>query len=167
MMPMTELDRTPRSLPQRERESLDRLLALDFPGAPEARVQAASALAMDGCACPCGSFDLLIDPTTPDAPFDNYPEPCGLTRYGAFTETDPYVDVTLWAQAGRLIGVDATYYDEFDPRGLPDPTELREAPPAGWTDRPGPTSPSNGVDPGLRSKPVRALRRLFSRSDRG
>lgn len=128
--------RMPRDLTSRERATLDRLLELAFPGAREARLQVVSARAVDACDCPCGSFDLIVDPSVPNAPFEKYPEVCGLTRYGTFTEADPHIDVMLWARAGRLIGVEATYYGSLAWHGLPDPAELRTEPPEGWSDTP-------------------------------
>ncbi|RJQ68062.1 hypothetical protein D5S17_32685 [Pseudonocardiaceae bacterium YIM PH 21723] len=56
-----------RSLTPAERAALDTLLALDFPGVAELRVQAGTARVTGGCGCGCPSVDLRVDTATPPA----------------------------------------------------------------------------------------------------
>jgi hypothetical protein len=49
-----------RPLSETERQVLDKMLALDFPGAAELRVQASSARVSGGCDCGCPTIDLVV-----------------------------------------------------------------------------------------------------------
>ena len=59
-----------RPLTPRERSVLDLLLATDFPGAAELRVQARTARVIGRCACGCPTIDLAVDDAAPVADVD-------------------------------------------------------------------------------------------------
>ncbi|AHH99822.1 hypothetical protein GCM10010174_44890 [Kutzneria viridogrisea] len=54
-----------RALTARERDTLNALLARDFPGAAELRAQAASARVVGTCTCGCPTVDLAVDESAP------------------------------------------------------------------------------------------------------
>ncbi|GLY34978.1 hypothetical protein Amsp01_010020 [Amycolatopsis sp. NBRC 101858] len=56
-----------RPLTPRERAVLDLVLATDFPGAAELRVQARTAWVTGRCACGCPTIDLAVDDAAPVA----------------------------------------------------------------------------------------------------
>jgi hypothetical protein len=56
-----------RPLTASERGALDALLAVDFPGVAELRIQARTVRATEGCACGCPTVNLEVDSEAPRA----------------------------------------------------------------------------------------------------
>jgi hypothetical protein len=118
--------RTPRPLRRDERALLDGLLAREFPGVAELRVQAREAMAAPGCPCGCGTVDLHVPDGAPASSADS-PTPLGGTVLDAGGE--PVGMLLLFLEHGRLSVLEVCSFD--DPLPLPLPERVRWE----WTDR--------------------------------
>lgn len=104
----------PRPLTAGERRLLDALLAHDFPGAGELRAQARTVRAVRGCACGCGTIDLITDGASPASVADS-PVPVE----GVIGDSG---GVILFLTEGRLGSLEV--YSYGDPLPLPDPDQV-------------------------------------------
>ena len=114
----TASDKDPRPLTPHERAILDLLLADDYPGAAEFRIQAEHLQVVATCGCGCGSYDVVLnDPTAPRADLPNGPISKELTV------TDPdgthYGSIMMLAQEGALSYPYFHTWDDRPPTGLP------------------------------------------------
>jgi hypothetical protein len=107
----------PKRLTERERDVLDYLLSIEFPGAPEVRAQAATAQVRERLG-PTVMFD--VDANLPDAHVPHVvPVECR-------TRDERPWDVLLFVKDGRLDSVELVTYDVGEARELPSPDELQE-----------------------------------------
>ncbi|WP_290056936.1 hypothetical protein [Amycolatopsis solani] len=105
-----------RPLAPDERATLDVLLARDFPGAAELRVQAATARVTGRCGCGCPTIDLAVDETTPRA---------ALEESVAVEADAPDGGLIVFVDEGRLSCLEYWTTTGETPAGFPKPEEIR------------------------------------------
>ena len=100
-----------RALTTGERRLLDGLLAHDFPGVTELRVQALGVRARKGCQCGCGTIDLIVPEPRPPRSEAANPVPVeGVLR-------DDAGGVLLFVSDGMLASLEVCSFG--DPLPLP------------------------------------------------
>ena len=117
----------PRPLTSTERDVLDRLLAPDFPGVEELRIQAQTAVVIGTCPCGCPSYDVVVADDAPRGMVVN-PIPSGGLSAEIVNPPDGVAvmsEVMLWARDGILGGTEIIAYGADTPTEWPDFT--------GWT----------------------------------
>jgi len=112
-------DQEPRPLTGTERALLDALLAHDFTGAAVLRTQVDAATATTGCTCGCGTIDLYVAASAPNAGVAG-PAPVEGTVRGP--DGRPTGGVLLFVEDGRLGRLDITSHG--DPLPVPDPARV-------------------------------------------
>ena len=116
-----------RPLQPAERALLDAFLAVDFDGVEALRAQVLGTTATPGCACGCGSVDLLPDPSAPRSTATSPVPVEGAVRDEADEEVG---GLLLFLDDGRLASLEV--YSYVDPLPLPPAERVR------WTTRPEP-----------------------------
>jgi hypothetical protein len=106
-----------RPLTERERETLNALLSVDFDGVEALRLEAEQAVVVGGCDCGCPSIDFYEEPGI------------GMhVRVNAETQDD-FDGLFLYTVAGRLGGIEwVGASGEVDPPEFPDPATLEISP---------------------------------------
>lgn len=115
----------PRPLTTRERDALDYLLAVEFPGVEALRKQATAAVVTDGCACGCATIDLSVDPTS--APHAVTTEPIPVEAHTREDNGGETFSLLLFVREGWLALLEIVYYGDHIPPEFPPPTAF--APP--------------------------------------
>lgn len=106
-----------RSLSEREREVLNALLSVDFPGSAQLRLQADRVRVSGRCDCPCPTIYLSVDEVIASAvTHDRVP-------VRAEVATGAGDSVLLFADGGRLSSLEYAWIDE-PPMEFPSPGEL-------------------------------------------
>jgi hypothetical protein len=114
----------PRSLTERERETLEFILSGDFRGAAALRIQAQSAKVTGSCKCGCATIDLEVDRnSSPRADLASY-QP--VAAEGRFDGIDS-CGLLLFTDDGWLSGLEIWYVADEPPREFP-PPEMFEPP---------------------------------------
>ena len=124
-MAASSADRAPRPLTRTERTLLDALLAHDFTGADLLRAQLDTVTATPGCTCGCGTIDLHVPGSAPNAGVAG-PAPVEGTVHGP--DGRPTGGVLLFVEDGRLARLDVTSHG--DPLPVPDPADVTWGPTA-------------------------------------
>ena len=105
-----------RPLTRNERETLEVLLAGDFPGAAELREQAATAKVSGRCGCGCPTVDLEVDA---DAPTFEVAERVAV-------EADvPGGGLIVFVDEGRLSALEYWTVEDETPAAFPAPDVIR------------------------------------------
>lgn len=121
LRPVDEPGPTPRRLSEEEAGVLQALLAQDFPGVDELRLQSQDVLAQPGCGCGCGTIRLL--------PQDLGISPSGATSRvpaegAVFDDRGNAVGgILLFIHHGRLAELEVYSWDE--PLRMPSPNRAR------------------------------------------
>ena len=102
-----------RPLSEAERQVLDLMLGIDFPGATALRVQAASARVSGGCDCGCPTVDLVLEGTVPLASVTSR------TPVNAEVEGVPGGGLIVFVDDGRLSGLEFYAAEDPMPREFP------------------------------------------------
>ncbi|WP_370968541.1 hypothetical protein [Amycolatopsis sp. cg9] len=105
-----------RSLTPDERAVLDVLLAGDFPGAVELRVQAATAQVSGSCGCGCPTVCLVVDDATPTAE---------ITERAAVEADVPDGGLIVFVDEGRLSCLEYWTVEDEPPAAFPAPDQIR------------------------------------------
>jgi hypothetical protein len=109
-----------RPLTVAERAALNVLLAVDFPGAAELRIQAITARVVGRCACGCPTVDLTVEDVAPMA------EVVGPVPIEADVVGGEGGGLILFVHAGRLFCLEYWYVDD-KPAEFPPPDRIRPA----------------------------------------
>ena len=107
-----------RPLTPNERTTLDALLAADFPGAGELRLQAATARVTDRCACGCPTIELTVDEAAP---------PAVLAGRVAVEADVPDGGLIVFADEGRLSGLEYWTTADETPTEFPSPDKFHSS----------------------------------------
>jgi hypothetical protein len=106
-----------RALSDREREVLNAMLSVDFPGAEQLRLQADRVRVSGRCDCPCPTVYLSVDEAVASAvTHDRVPA-------RAEVATGSGDSVLLFADSGRLSSLEYAWIDEA-PMEFPPPGDL-------------------------------------------
>ncbi|GAA1429317.1 hypothetical protein GCM10009616_11120 [Microlunatus lacustris] len=117
----------PRPLRRRERDTLEVLLAVDFPGVEALRAQLPGTVVVDRCRCGCPSVSLQPPVDAPLAAVaDTVPvEAVGMGAYGQAEAM-----VLLFVRDGRLSYLECAPLEERTPRTFPPVHRIVDAGPA-------------------------------------
>lgn len=111
------MDKRPPS--EQELELLTIILRGEFPGAPELRGQLVGLRVRPGCACGCGTLELLPDPETA-ASIATSGSADGLVLDASGSEIG---GLLLFVREGRLSSLEV--YSFSEPLQMPDPSAVR------------------------------------------
>lgn len=103
----------PRALTERERATLDFLLAADFPGVVALREHARAAEVLGGCECGCATIDLGVPEGMPRA------ELRSRVPVESVSNEPPHYELLLFTEDGRLKMLELVWYDD-PPAEFPD-----------------------------------------------
>ncbi len=118
----------PRPLRRRERETLEVLLAVDFPGVAALRAQLPGTVVVDRCTCGCPSVSL--EPPV-DAPLAAVATEVPVEALGMGAYGEPEAMVLLFVHDGRLSYLEYAPLEERTPTRFPPVHRIVEAEPAG------------------------------------
>ncbi|MBE1501054.1 hypothetical protein H4696_008154 [Amycolatopsis lexingtonensis] len=104
-----------RPLTRNERETLEVLLAGDFPGAAELREQATTAKVTGRCGCGCPTIELVVDDATPAAE---------ITDRVAVEADVPGGGLIVFVDEGRLSGLEYWTTRDEPPTSFPPPEQI-------------------------------------------
>ena len=99
----------PRPLKTAEREVLERILSVEFPGATELRLQVPVTNAVAACECGCASIDLAVEPQR--APAANCSSPLPVDT-DISNQTDPIGGIMVFTADGDLSVLEIFSYDD-------------------------------------------------------
>lgn len=108
-----------RPLSQAERQVLDVLLVIDFPGASELRAQVDSAVVTRKCDCGCPSVDLIVEG---DVPFASV---TSRTPVQAVVDDAIGGGLIVFVDEGRLSGLEFYAAEDPMPREFPEIDRIR------------------------------------------
>lgn len=102
-----------RPLSETERQVLNVMLAMEFPGASELREQVGSALVSRGCDCGCPSVDLVVEGDAPVAAV--------ISRTPVNAEVDGVIGggLIVFVDKGRLSGLEFHSAEDSNPQEFP------------------------------------------------
>lgn len=108
----------PRPLTAKEREVLERILQLDFPGAAELRHQLDRTWVVALWGSNSVSVDLRVMDDAPRAPIPNGVVPVNCTTVDERGEL--IGEIILWTEAGMLSSLEYAWYGDEPPTSLPE-----------------------------------------------
>jgi hypothetical protein len=112
----------PRPLAADERDVLDLLLSVLYPGSAELRQQAASAVVVGRCDCGCPTFDVGLEASVPAAPLTHRTAPVEL-RVRPLAD-EPEGSIVLFLRDGLMESIEYIYYSDNPPKEWPDSSRL-------------------------------------------
>lgn len=108
---LTALDpNSPRVASENERKLLNALLAHEFDGADELRLQVGNVHARSGCTCGCGTIDLIVDRSA--APRSAADSPLGVEGEVADEAGNLIGGLLLFVEDGYLCSLEVYAYED-------------------------------------------------------